>query len=56
MKIKGLKIKETNNGWLVLFRQEESENEYVYPSDKPMMMLEEIGKFLIGRKVRVHES
>lgn len=56
MKVKGFKIKETNNGWHVTYHNEDSVNEYVYPADKPIFMLEELGKFLIGKKIKVNEN
>lgn len=56
MKIKGFKIKETNNGWHATFYNEQIVSEYVYPSDRYIFMLEEISKFLIGKKIKVQEN
>lgn len=53
MKIKGLKLKEVNNGWQVEFFDETKGGEYVYPSTHLIMMVEALAKFILGYKVRV---
>lgn len=55
MKLKGLKLKETANGWHVTLYREDETTEYVYPADRLLFMIAEIGKFIFGTKVKVEQ-
>lgn len=54
--IREVNIREVNNGYQLVLKDETVGGEYVYSSLEIFQMLEKIGKFLYGKKVNVEEN